>query len=263
MVGFQHPPQHTQFKKGQSGNPKGRPKKRDVGLGGARSANALALKEAERMVKVREGEEVREIPAIEAVYRAQLKSATSGSPYAQRDIITRYELAEQERRERIREDCEFWNAYIERQREAIADAAANGQPQPTPLPHPDDIVIDYEKGVSFSGPIDEEQTHHLQEYFKQREILLMQHALDERSDRYAKSVDPLDGPGSALLYIFWLDRFLFERFRLSDEEIQRRLNHYARMPKRTLVRDLHRARRTMGISWARGETFSPLRRGKQ
>jgi hypothetical protein len=168
MIGFQHPPQHTQFKKGQSGNPKGRPKKHDARLGAARSANALALKEAERPIKVREGEDIREISAIEAVLRAQLKSATSGSPYAQRDFIARYDAAEQERCERIKGDCEFWELYVAIVRKAVADAE-EGESPPTPLPHPDDVVIDYEKGVSFIGPIDEEQAHHLQEYFKQRE----------------------------------------------------------------------------------------------
>jgi hypothetical protein len=35
------------------------------------------------------------------------------------------------------------------------------------------------------------------------------------------------------------------------------------MPKRMLAKDLHRARQALGISGARGETFSPLRGGKQ
>lgn len=51
-TGYKRPPHHTRFKKGQSGNPKGRPKvDKASGFG---SAFALTLREAERLISVRE-----------------------------------------------------------------------------------------------------------------------------------------------------------------------------------------------------------------
>ena len=56
-VGYKRPPESGRFRKGQSGNPKGRPKNSDLGIGSSRSTNALVLKEAERLIMIREGEE--------------------------------------------------------------------------------------------------------------------------------------------------------------------------------------------------------------
>jgi hypothetical protein len=52
-VGYGKPPQHTQFRRGQSGNPGGRPR----GITAGR-ANAMALKEAYRMVAVKVGDAI-------------------------------------------------------------------------------------------------------------------------------------------------------------------------------------------------------------
>jgi hypothetical protein len=70
-VGYGKPPAHTRFRKGQSGNPGGRPR----GITAGR-ANALALKEAYRSVLVREGDRVMRLPAIQA--RAASRYRTCG-----------------------------------------------------------------------------------------------------------------------------------------------------------------------------------------
>ena len=51
---------------------------------------------------------------------------------------------------------------------------------PSPLPHPDDIVLDYDKGVQFKGPIHEKEQARLEEAIKMRDVLIMQNALDQR-----------------------------------------------------------------------------------
>jgi len=82
-IGYGKPPRHTQFKKGQSGNPGGRPRKSPAGR-----LKALALREAYGMIVV--GDEYgrpMQIPAIQAVLRSQLKLAVEGNIKAQRDLL--------------------------------------------------------------------------------------------------------------------------------------------------------------------------------
>jgi hypothetical protein len=80
-VGYGNPPVHSRFRKGQSGNPGGRP-----GMTAGR-ATALALKEAYRSVNVREGDKVITLPAIQAVLRSQVALAAKGNGPAQRALI--------------------------------------------------------------------------------------------------------------------------------------------------------------------------------
>src|SRR5262252_6570403 len=81
-VGYRKPPRHTQFQKGQSGNPGGRPR-----WSQARRLEELALHEAYRTTIVMEDGHATPMPAIQAVLRSQIQSAASGNVRAQRDIL--------------------------------------------------------------------------------------------------------------------------------------------------------------------------------
>lgn len=82
-VGYSKPPLHSQFRKGQSGNPRGRPK----GSFSKGRANVLALREAYRPVTVKEGDRILTLPAIQAVMRSQVALAAKGNSAAQRTVI--------------------------------------------------------------------------------------------------------------------------------------------------------------------------------
>jgi hypothetical protein len=90
-VGYGQPPLHTRFKKGQSGNPGGRPRGMTTGR-----ANKLALKEAYRPVTVREGDKILTLPAIQAVLRSQVALAAKGNGPAQRALIEAIQAIERE-----------------------------------------------------------------------------------------------------------------------------------------------------------------------
>src|ERR1700746_3999551 len=100
---YRKPPVEHQFKKGRSGNPKGRPRKKAVqrnlgasGGGIADRLNAMALDEATRLVTVREGDKVSEIPAMQALLRTMFRAAAQGDTKAGRqllDLIWRTETA--------------------------------------------------------------------------------------------------------------------------------------------------------------------------
>src|SRR5262249_55915355 len=81
-VGYRKPPRHTQFQKGQSGNPGGRPRRSP-----AERLDELALSEAYRTTILVEDGVARPMPVIQAVLRRQLQSAAGGNVRAQRDIL--------------------------------------------------------------------------------------------------------------------------------------------------------------------------------
>jgi hypothetical protein len=90
-VGYGKPPRHTQFKKGQSGNPGGRPRGRTAGR-----FQELVLQEAYRPVVVMEDGRAEPVPAIQAVLRSQIELAAGGNVRAQRAILTMIRDIEQE-----------------------------------------------------------------------------------------------------------------------------------------------------------------------
>jgi hypothetical protein len=81
-VGYRKPPRHTQFQKGQSGNPGGRPRRSLAGR-----LEELALHEAYRTTVVMEDGHAMPMPVIQAVLRRQIESAAGGNVRAQRDIL--------------------------------------------------------------------------------------------------------------------------------------------------------------------------------
>ncbi len=259
-VGYKRPPAAHQFKKGQSGNPKGRPKA--APMRGEGDLDTLVLNEAKRAVAVREGEEVKTITALEAVLRAQYATAIKGNAYSQKHIVERAGRAERERKRLIQQSIDFWTRYIAEGREAIDEAERNGEHPPTLLPHPDDVVIDRAHGVRFIGPLTQEDLRDLEEACRLRDVLLMQDALDQRQRPDQESGDSLNGPGTALLFAVMIDRSVPDRYKLNDSELNSRMLRYQCIPKRQLLKDVYRAWRSLGMHLPRGKVFPPLRAGK-
>jgi hypothetical protein len=72
-VGYKHPPKQHQFKPGQSGNPKGRPK-------ASFSAKTIVERVAREPISIRQGEKTRTMPLLQAVILAQARNGAKGDP---------------------------------------------------------------------------------------------------------------------------------------------------------------------------------------
>jgi hypothetical protein len=70
-VGYAKPPEKFRFKKGQSGNPKGRPKK-------SRNLNTLLDDELNSTLSVREGDRERRLSKREAIIKRMVQGALGG-----------------------------------------------------------------------------------------------------------------------------------------------------------------------------------------
>lgn len=158
-VGYGRPPTEHRFSKGRSGNPAGRPKRakvkpKQVNTGfGMKAAEEYLRIEAYRPVMVREGEQVIELPAIQAVFRTMGVSAMKGNRFVQKtltDMIAKMEADHHNSKlELFGTMFDYkhnWDQEIERCRKA-------GIPVPEPIPHPDDIILDPNTGdVQILGP---------------------------------------------------------------------------------------------------------------
>jgi hypothetical protein len=90
-VGYGKPPRHTQFRKGQSGNPYGRPP-RDA----AQRLKALTLEEAYRGVAIKEDGRMLLVTAMQAILRSQVELAAKGNIQVQRAILAAVRRFEKE-----------------------------------------------------------------------------------------------------------------------------------------------------------------------
>ncbi|WP_273144043.1 DUF5681 domain-containing protein [Oceanicaulis alexandrii] len=74
-VGYANPPKRTQFKKGQSGNPRGRPRRK-------KSLSTMLDEILYKQVEITEGGRRRKVAAVEALLKRQLAEAMKGDAKA-------------------------------------------------------------------------------------------------------------------------------------------------------------------------------------
>jgi hypothetical protein len=85
-VGYRRPPKTTQFKKGKSGNPSGRPK-------GSRNVGAVLRDVIDQKIQITENGKVRHLPALKVMLRRAFNDAMRSGPGAQKfffSLIDRY-----------------------------------------------------------------------------------------------------------------------------------------------------------------------------
>jgi hypothetical protein len=95
-VGYRKPPRHSQFRKGQSGNPKGRPK-------GTQNLRTDFLEELSERMTIREGSREVTLSKQRVLMKSLMSGALKGSPAAIKSVLElafRFaELSEEEPRD--------------------------------------------------------------------------------------------------------------------------------------------------------------------
>lgn len=155
-VGYGQPPEHSRFKKGRSGNPAGRPRKKKspqrYSVTGP-SLYDMVLIEASRPIQIQENGQVVELPMIQAVIRSLGVSAVKGSHRSQ---ITLANLVKSAQDKEYEDRFDLFKTFYEYKRhweEEFARCDATGVPRPDPVPHPHDIQINHRTmEVIFNGP---------------------------------------------------------------------------------------------------------------
>jgi hypothetical protein len=144
---YRNPPFEHRFRKGASGNPRGRPRKiralvatkigGQPGIGFEDRIKSLAIEEAYRIITIREGDRTERIPVIQAIVRKVAVAAANGNIRAQQNILSLVTGAEAERRMATMELFTTAVEYKEHWGRVLAERARSGATGPEPVPHPD------------------------------------------------------------------------------------------------------------------------------
>ena len=179
-VGYGRPPRSGQFKKGRSGNPRGRPRKpkprpirfSDIPSGGFREA------EAYRPLKILENGQPVNLTAIQAVDRAAYSLAIKGNRLQQKWLLERTEREEKEAFALKVARYSRLETHKRKGEQILAECERKGVAYPAEfLPHPDDIVLDPATGeVSVNGPSTPEDVICCEHTVALRDYLLLRSA---------------------------------------------------------------------------------------
>ena len=118
-VGYKHPPREHQFRRGQSGNPSGRPK-------GARNFRSELREELSELITVRDGEREIQVSKQRALIKSLVAAAIDGNQRAAASVLAMCVrmLADAEEDEAIEvEDHEIVEAFTKRKKRAAAAGA--------------------------------------------------------------------------------------------------------------------------------------------
>ncbi len=250
-LGYKRPPRWSCFRKGKSGNPSGRPRRKaepDTPVPASTPVDDILRRELRRKHKLKEGGKTIEASMLEVVNKAQLAAAAKGNAIAQRDVLKRaadLEIADAERAAAAEREARktFDNIvwWREHRAEVWAAAAREGHEPDDPWPHPEDIIIISKlKGTwTVRGPVDEEDLPQFRYFQAERDfhfsalILRLRQARTRGEKRTAHAA-----------HSFWMtfDKSLPKRWQIDDEHLDLVMAVFFLLPIEDLKADVKRFR---------------------
>lgn len=175
QVGPGNPPREYQWKKGQSGNPRGRPRRKQIGklLETVNPVAAMVINQDKKTLTRKIGGEVfeqtRGEAALEAIFALGMKGSIRSLELYWKIRGEAYESDLEIRRELFRAASihnEHWGPKFK-----LAEFL--GEPAPRELPHPDDIILNYETGtVDIVGPVSWNVHNAMETVVKERDRII-------------------------------------------------------------------------------------------
>ena len=161
-IGYCKPPIKNQFKPGQSGNPKGRPRKRPKPSAlpepWEEKASATFLEEVYRQIPIQDGGGTRTLPAIQAIFRRLNLDAIRGDHKAQKLVMDTTMKIEKERYDHHIEYVRMLiDIKIDGEAEIERCKKHNLEP-PDIIPHPANVICNLQTGdVKVVGPLSKDE----------------------------------------------------------------------------------------------------------
>ncbi len=204
-----------------------------------------------RSVK-RDGKKV-DLTNFEIMEQKLFESGIAGNAYAQREYLRRADKVAAKKSKEIAAECARWTDFKEVQQRRLAQAKANGAPQARILPHPDDIIIDYERGVRFLGPVDEEEWQEFDGMVKVRHAMFVQQAMEDAVDGVPLRARP--SMGAAMTAAILFDRMMPPSLQMSMSDRMFLAFDLRQLPARDVLRRCRAAWKAAGCDAPRGGRF--------
>ena len=161
-IGYAKPPAKSQFKPGQSGNVKGRPRKKPKPSGVPQDWDQrykdIFLEEAYRTIPIREGDKTIKIPLIQAVVRRMGLDALRGDHKALKMYLGAANKIEDEKSQ---ENLDWLDAILAWKWKCVDElehCKRHNLVPPEMIPHPDNIILHPKTGlVHVIGPLTKEE----------------------------------------------------------------------------------------------------------
>jgi hypothetical protein len=187
-VGYGKPPVETQFKKGRSGNPSGRPRGAKNKPVTNEALKQIILKEAYREIHINEEHGPVTMPIAQAVVRSITVKAAKGDHRSQK-LLTDMVRKTEEQETALRTDImETMITYIKEADYELERRKRTGDTGPDIIPHPEDIMVNEETGLPYiSGPLT--YAHKRQYEATYETIKLLQETIEEAEEAIEGTLD--------------------------------------------------------------------------